>query len=495
MATFDPLEQRLCVRVVYDGTAGTGKTTNLRQLAALFATQRATEVHTPSEVDGRTLYFDWMQIAAGVVSGIPLLCQIISVPGQVVLTPRRRHLLATADVVVYVCDSSAAAVQRAAAGLAVLDDVARERGEPVPLVIQANKQDQLDALEAPRLLRALERDGVPSIDAIATDGVGVVDTFVTAIRTLSRSIEERAERGELRLEVRPAETRERALASVAAQRIDPEWAAEMLLEEASAAFLFEQTAAVVQTDSDTIKRAWALPTLPHADVPTGFIWPAHTGRRTLGTLAATGALSGRPSTDASGAVSYAARGYVLDTHASRRFATEELARQALVRAARERTQLEHLLVPATVVVAQSAEDGAWWIWTVMPQIASLEHTLRAVASDGERARSLLDAYGVALADAVRVSLRFGFGLQLAAGSFGVEGDILRYVGDIGPPGRPDDVASQVAGAIAAVEDVGVERGVVLAAFERALQRRLEQEELAAVGSAAARVHAMLTRGG
>ena len=62
MAIFDPHEQRLCVRVVYDGLAGAGKTTNLRQLATLFAAQRATEVWSASELAGRTLYFDWMQL-------------------------------------------------------------------------------------------------------------------------------------------------------------------------------------------------------------------------------------------------------------------------------------------------------------------------------------------------------------------------------------------------------------------------------------------------
>ena len=67
MAFFDPAEQRMGVRVVYDGVARSGKTTNLRQLCALFATQRTTELYTPAELDGRTLYFDWAQFHAGVV--------------------------------------------------------------------------------------------------------------------------------------------------------------------------------------------------------------------------------------------------------------------------------------------------------------------------------------------------------------------------------------------------------------------------------------------
>ena len=66
MAVFDIGQQRMCVRVVFDGLASAGKTTNLRQLADLFATQRTGELFAPAEMDGRTLYFDWLQIAAGI---------------------------------------------------------------------------------------------------------------------------------------------------------------------------------------------------------------------------------------------------------------------------------------------------------------------------------------------------------------------------------------------------------------------------------------------
>src|SRR5690349_12843469 len=105
MPTFDPENQRICVRIVYDGAAGGGKTTNLRQLCNLFATHQGSDLYTPLALRGRTLYFDWVQIRAGMACGYPLVCQLVAVPGQVVLTPRRRHLLSSADVVVYVCDS------------------------------------------------------------------------------------------------------------------------------------------------------------------------------------------------------------------------------------------------------------------------------------------------------------------------------------------------------------------------------------------------------
>ncbi len=509
MAIFDPREQRVVIRIVYDGAAGAGKTTNLRQLAALFSAQRPTEVHSPGELAGRTLYFDWMQVRAGALAGIPLLCQIISVPGQVVLTPRRRHLLESADVVVYVCDSSATVASSSGEGLSVFDAIARERGGDLPLVVQANKQDQRDALSADALGRALARPDVSVIEAVATEGVGVVDTFVAAIRTLSQRMQSSAEAGNLRLEVRCAEAQDAAFARVAAREVDPEWAAEMFLEEASRELLLEEIAAAPAPSLGQSALAdHAPPSLPEAEAPTGFIWPAHTGRATLRAMAAGQGLTGAPRHTAAGAFVHDTGGRVLRTHPALRHESAEAARQAVVRAARERTQLEQLLAPETVVVAHAAPDGAWWIWTAMLRLPTLREVLGEPGTAGSASSALLDAYGAALAEAFRVSIRFGFGLSFELDAFGVDGHLLRYVGDTRAALPVDHLSSALAHPLTELERVGADVGVVLAAFERELQRRLTPEErslllpgggdppvLRAPPGAAARMHAVLARAG
>ena len=109
MAVYDLARRRLCVRVVYDGPAGAGKTTNVRQLAGAFASQRWGELETREELAGRTLWFDWLQIRAGVVCGMPLLCQIVTVPGQLALTPRRARRTARPRPPGWVCSFPLAA--------------------------------------------------------------------------------------------------------------------------------------------------------------------------------------------------------------------------------------------------------------------------------------------------------------------------------------------------------------------------------------------------
>ena len=271
MPIFDPVAGRMVVRVVYDGLAFAGKTTNLRQLSALFAGHKDPEVISPAESNGRTVYFDLLRIHAGSVCGFPLTCQVTSVPGQVVLTPRRRHLLAAADVVVYVCESHEAAVTAAAAGLGLYDEVVATRREPLALVVQANKQDCFGALDGKRLLRALGREGVPVVEGIATEGVGVVVTFVTAVRTVVRSLGERSEREGLRVAVRRAETADELLARVASEAIDPAWAAEMLLEEAEAALASRRDDLAVPTEiaardaSVVVEELAAIERVPRSD--------------------------------------------------------------------------------------------------------------------------------------------------------------------------------------------------------------------------------------
>jgi len=491
MAIFDLQEQRMCVRIVYDGVAGAGKTSNLRQLCASFSSQRATEMVSPAELDGRTLFFDWVQFAAGVVCGYPLICQVISVPGQVVLTPRRRHLLASADVVVYVCDSASGAIGRAREGLELLREVVKSRAEAPPVLIQANKQDQIDALDGPTVQRMLGYEDDAVLEAIALDGMGVVDTFVSAVRTVVRAIQTRSERESLRVPVRPVERPEEVLKRLQSEIVDPEWAAELLLEEASTAFALAE--AVARADEDPVvaemraaraeaaraaEPAEAPPSLPKADVAAGFIWPAHTGRATLRALADEGALDAEVQVGGEGEVVHRVAGRELRTSRWLRFTDVEAARQALIRAARERTQIETLLVPETVVVLHAASDGAQWLWTIAPHLTTILAEMTTATID--RARDLLGAYATAVVDAIRIGLRHGIRLGTGPRCFGLHQGAIRYIG--GFSGKAEDGSAvtsldAIIDAATALEEARVDVGAFLDAAELALARRLGNEEL------------------
>lgn len=458
------------MRIVYDGVSHAGKTTNLKQLSALFGTQRGSDLQSPGEVDGRTTYFDWVQLVAGAVCGFALTCEILTVPGQVVLTPRRRHLLKSADVVVYVCDSATAQLERCKEGLRVLREVSRSRARGLPFIVQANKQDNVDALAGPALSMALGLGAEQVVESIATEGIGVVDTFVWAVRTVSREIQSQTEAHDLRIDVRRAPTAHHVFEGVAAERMDPEWAAELLLEQTLAQMRIEQdlTVAPSRGVSELARKngsrtLHAPPRLPAGDVPTGFIWPAHTGRETLRRLM-TRSDAGKPS-NSKGLTELRLGGHVLRTCPEQRFEDKEQARQALVRAARERTQLENLLAPDTVLVVSEAADGATWIWTVMRALATIEDSL----DQSNQRRALVRAYAEAVADAIAVTIKRGIRLNLGPRSFGLDAGAARYIGDLGS-GPMAEPAEQVQLVVRQLEALGGDA----AQFREDLDRRLAQ---------------------
>ena len=504
MAVFDPIEERLCLRVVYDGAAGAGKTTNVRQLAVLFAAQRRSQVISPATIGDKTLFFDWLQISAGAVCGLPLICQVVSVPGQAAFTARRRRLLASADVVVFVCDSRTAELERARGALSVLDDLEGERA----LVLQANKQDHADALAGGAVVAALGRPGAAVVEAIATEGIGVIDTFVSAVRSAARAIESRSEKdGGLRLPVRRAEDERALLHTLAAVPIDRYGAAEILLEEAAATMLVgggpvsvpdvgaartirpaaapEREEAIVAPAAVATEEAhpsavesWApapLAPLPTPDVPTGFVWPAHTGRQLLRSLALEGAAPVGPR-----GASAATASHLLSTSLVERFDDPDLARQALVRAARARTQLESLLVADTVLVVQPAPDGASWLWTVTPRI---EPAAPWLTGDP---RTRLVALAGEIVHAVRFGLRNGIAFASGLEGFGIQHGTLRYAGPLVVTDEPARAAARLlSGALRDASGLGVDRGVLVDALAREITARVGAEDRDALAVACA----------
>ena len=184
MAVFDREQQKIVLRVVYDGPARAGKTTNVQQLCSFFTLRRRSELYVPEEMAGRTLFFDWMHLDGGLVAGYSLRCQIVTCPGQRQLAARRKQILQTADVVVFVCSSTARSQARARSALETLRWSLRSAGrEDVPIIVQANKQDLKTAIGIDEIRERLQLEPeVEIVGARAKEGVGVRETSVLAIR-------------------------------------------------------------------------------------------------------------------------------------------------------------------------------------------------------------------------------------------------------------------------------------------------------------------------
>jgi hypothetical protein len=93
-------------------------------------------------------------------------------------------------VVVFVADASEAGINDTQRTFARLRVSMRRRSTPLPLVVQANKQDVEGALTVPELRQKLRLpDDVPFVRATANQGKGVKPTLTLAMRLGVESIE------------------------------------------------------------------------------------------------------------------------------------------------------------------------------------------------------------------------------------------------------------------------------------------------------------------
>lgn len=189
MASYDSARDCYVVRVVYDGPGFAGKTTNLKRVCDLIPVTRRSEMYTPASLKGRTMFFDWMEIDGPRQGKNALKFQLITVPGQIERNYRRRPLVEMADVVVFVCDSSPEQVPDTLRTFARLRSSMKRRDKPLPLVVQANKQDVKGALSLSRLRKKLELpDETPIVSASAVSGEGVQETLKAAARLGARTL-------------------------------------------------------------------------------------------------------------------------------------------------------------------------------------------------------------------------------------------------------------------------------------------------------------------
>ncbi len=165
--------REITCKIVYYGPGRSGKTTNLHYIyGRVPETRRGRMVSLATQTD-RTLFFDFLPIDLGQISGFSTRFQLYTVPGQVYYNATRRLVVG---------DSQARQLDENVESLQNLQSNLLEHGvdvRTVPLVMQYNKQD----LPAELILRqedlddALNFRGVPSFAADALHGRGVFETL------------------------------------------------------------------------------------------------------------------------------------------------------------------------------------------------------------------------------------------------------------------------------------------------------------------------------
>ena len=176
MAVVDFQERQLTLKLVYYGPPLSGKTSNLRALYSAVDKLNRGRLMTLDTRDDRTLFFDLMPIFFR-ASGFSFRIKVYTVPGQPVHEATRKVVLASADGIVFVADSSTKSCQENTASWQNLKANLTSLGlERLPIVVQYNKRDLPDAVP----MTEVDRFGDPARpieSACAKRGEGVVSTF------------------------------------------------------------------------------------------------------------------------------------------------------------------------------------------------------------------------------------------------------------------------------------------------------------------------------
>jgi signal recognition particle receptor subunit beta len=188
--------REITCKIVYYGPGRSGKTTNLQYIYGRVPDDRRGRMVSLATQTDRTLFFDFLPLELGSISGFSTRFQLYTVPGQVYYNATRKLVLQGADGVVFVADSQVRQLDENIESLQNLQANLLEQGidvRTVPLVIQYNKQDlPSDLILAPEELDdQLNFRMVPAFGAAAVSGKGVFETLrAISERVLRRLSEE-----------------------------------------------------------------------------------------------------------------------------------------------------------------------------------------------------------------------------------------------------------------------------------------------------------------
>jgi len=188
--------REITCKIVYYGPGRSGKTTNLQYIYGRVPDDRRGRMVSLATQTDRTLFFDFLPIELGSISGFTTRFQLYTVPGQVYYNATRKLVLQGADGVVFVADSQVRQLDENVESLQNLQANLLEQGidvRTIPVVIQYNKQDlPSDLILAPEELDdQLNFRMVPAFGAAAVSGKGVFETLrAISERVLRRLSEE-----------------------------------------------------------------------------------------------------------------------------------------------------------------------------------------------------------------------------------------------------------------------------------------------------------------
>jgi signal recognition particle receptor subunit beta len=180
MVIYNAATRELTAKIVYYGPGLCGKTTNLKVLHDRLEPGTAGKLLNLQTQTDRTIYFDLLPVELGDIKGYKIRFQLATVPGQTAFNETRRVVLKGVDGIVFIADSQWTMLPKNLESWQNLKDNLKSNEisfEKIPVVIQYNKRDLADILAVDAMQEALGLSSYPFVEAVASAGRGVTETF------------------------------------------------------------------------------------------------------------------------------------------------------------------------------------------------------------------------------------------------------------------------------------------------------------------------------
>ncbi len=180
MVIYNAATKELTAKIVYYGPGLCGKTTNLKVLHDRLEPGTAGKLLNLQTQTDRTIYFDLLPVELGDIKGYKIRFQLATVPGQTAFNETRRVVLKGVDGIVFVADSQWTMLPKNLESWQNLKDNLKSNEitfEKLPVVVQYNKRDLADILAVDAMQEALGLSSYPYVEAVASAGRGVTETF------------------------------------------------------------------------------------------------------------------------------------------------------------------------------------------------------------------------------------------------------------------------------------------------------------------------------
>ncbi|MEN9722568.1 MAG: cell polarity determinant GTPase MglA [Pseudomonadota bacterium] len=167
-------------KIIYYGAGLCGKTTNVQYIYEHTQQERRGKLVNLSTENERTLFFDFLPLSVGEISGYKTRFHLYTIPGQTFYEVSRQFIMKGVDGVVFVVDSQA---ERMEANIESFESLAKSLDHQgydilkLPVVLQYNKRDVPGAVSVAQLEATFNAVKRPAFEAIANRGEGVMETL------------------------------------------------------------------------------------------------------------------------------------------------------------------------------------------------------------------------------------------------------------------------------------------------------------------------------